>query len=198
MRFKVVPALPDAAREEPAVAPEEKPATALEEKPATAPEKELAGALALLARARDAVPLVPRSEDDCCMRVVNAGVAGARDDASEWLTFARALGLVAESDRGYHRVRDAPDPTETAGRTVLADRFRERVFGAEELLAALDAAGGLTADAAFDRFRDRVPNWERRRHTDTEAVWRERVGHLLDWAVVLGLARWDNERYRAA
>ena len=175
MRFKVVPALPDAAREEPPVA------------------------LDLLARARDAVPLVPRSEDDCCMRVVNAGVVGARDDASEWLTFARALGLVAESDRGYHRVRDAPDPTETAGRAALAGRFRERVFGAEELLATLAAAeDGLPVDAAFDRFRDRVPNWERRRHTDTEAVWRERVGHLLDWAVVLGLARWDGERYRAA
>ena len=175
MRFKVVPALPDAAREEPAVA------------------------LDLLARARDAVPLVPRSEDDCCMRVVNAGVVGARDDASEWLTFARALELVAESDRGYHRVRDAPDPTETAGRAALADRFRERVFGAEELLAALAAADdGLPVDAAFDRLRDRIPNWERRRHTDTEAVWRERVGHLLDWAVVLGLARWDGERYRPA
>ena len=174
MRFKVVPALPDAAREEPPVA------------------------LDLLARARDAVPLVPRSEDDCCMRVVNAGVVGARDDASEWLTFARALEVAAESDRGYHRVRDAPDPT-AAGRTVLAGRFRERVFGAEELLAALAAAdGGLTADAAFDRFRDRVPNWERRRHTDTEAVWRDRVEHLLDWAVVLGLARWDGERYWVA
>lgn len=175
MRFKIVPALPDAARAEPAVA------------------------LDLLARARDAVPLVPRSEDDCCMRVVNAGVVGARDDASEWLTFARALELVAESDRGYHRVRDAPDPTETAGRAALADRFRERVFGAAELLGALAAAGdGLPVDAAFDRLRDRIPNWERRRHTDTEAVWRERVGHLLDWAVVLGLARWDGERYRPA
>ncbi|WP_276259177.1 hypothetical protein [Haloglomus litoreum] len=175
MRFKVVPRLPDAVREEPGVA------------------------LDLLARARDAVPLVPKSEDDCCMRVVNAGVVGARDDASEWLTFARALDLVAETDRGYHRVRDAPDPTDADGRAALADRFRERVFGTEELLAALAAADdGLTADAAFERFRDRIPNWERRRHTDPEEVWRDRVERLLDWAVVLGQVRWDGERYRAA
>ena len=174
MRFKIVPALPDAARTDPAVA------------------------LDLLSRARDAVPLVPKSEDDCCMRVVNAGVVGARDAASEWLTFARALGLVAESDRGYHRVRDAPDPTAEAGRAALATRFRERVFGAEELLAALDAAdGGLTADAAFDCFRDRIPNWERRRHADPAEVWRARVRNLLDWAVVLGLAARDGERYRS-
>jgi hypothetical protein len=175
MRFKIVPALPDAVRAEPDVA------------------------LDLLARTRDAVPLVPKSEDDCCMRVVNAGVVGGRDVASEWLTFARALELVAESDRGYHRVRDAPDPTDDEGRATLAGRFRERVFGAEHVLAALDDADdGLTADAAFERFRDRIPNWERRRHTDTEAVWRDRVERLLDWAVVLGLARWDGGRYRPA
>ncbi|WP_254833037.1 hypothetical protein [Haloglomus salinum] len=173
MRFKVVPALPGEVREEPDVA------------------------LDLLSRARDAVPLVPKSEDDCCMRVVNTGVVGGRDLASEWLTFARALELVAESDRGYHRVRAAPDPTDEAGRATLADRFRERVFGAEELLAALaDADDGLTADAAFEQFRDRIPNWERRRHTDPEQVWRDRVERLLDWAVVLGVARWDGERYR--
>jgi hypothetical protein len=180
MRFKVVPALPDAVHNEPEAAAD--------------PE----AALDLLARARDAVPLVPKSEDDCCMRVVNAGVVGARDDASEWLTFCRALGLVAESDRGYHRVRDAPDPTTDAGRAALAERFRERVFGAEELLAALDDEGALDAAAAFDRLRDRIPNWERRHHADAAAVWRDRVRNLLDWAVVLDLATRADGRYRPA
>ncbi|MFB6205420.1 MAG: hypothetical protein ABEJ05_02690 [Haloglomus sp.] len=173
MRFKVVPAVPEGAREEPGVGLEQ------------------------LTRARKAVPLVPRSEDDCCMRVVNADVVGARDAASEWLTFARALGLVAESDRGYHRVRDGPDPTTREGRATLADRFRERVFGADELLGALrEAEAGLTVDAAFDRFRDRIPNWERRHHSDAVTVWRDRVRNLLDWAVVLGLAAWDGDRER--
>jgi hypothetical protein len=172
MRFKIVPPAPEAARTDAMVA------------------------LDLLARARDAVPLVPRSEDDCCMRLVNAGVVAARDDASEWLTFARALGLVAETDRGYHRVQDAPDPTTPDGCEELAERYRDRVFGAEELLAALDAAGDLTVEEAFDRFRDRIPNWERRRHTDPTEVWRDRVEHLLDWAVVFGLADWTGDGYR--
>jgi hypothetical protein len=179
MRFKIVPAVPAAARP---------------------PEDDATVGLTALARAREAVPLVPRSEADCCLRLVDDGVVPARDEASEWLTFARALGLVAESERGYHRVRDAPDPTSDAGRRALADAVRENVFGAAELLAALDAADedGLTADAAFERFRDRIPNWERRRHTDPEEVWRARVRNLLDWAVVLGLAAHDGERYRAA
>lgn len=174
MRFKIVPPAPEAARTDAMVA------------------------LDLLARARDAVPLVPRSEDDCCMRLVNAGVVAARDDASEWLTFARALGLVAETDRGYHRVRDAPDPTTPDGCEELAERYREGVFGAEELLAALDEAGELTVETAFDRFRDRIPNWERRRHTDPAEVWRDRVGNLLDWAVVFGQADWTDGTYRPA
>jgi hypothetical protein len=167
MRFKIVPAPPDGVRED--------------------PER----GLAALGTARDAVPLVPKPEADCCMRVVNAGVVGARDAASEWLTFGRALGLVAETDRGYHRVRDAPDPPTTGGRTTLAERFRENVFGAREVLDTLaDADGAMTADAAFAAFRERMPNWERRRHTDAEGVWRDRVRYLLDWAVVFGLAEW--------
>lgn len=167
MRFKIVPEPPDGVRETPA------------------------DGLAALDTARGAVPLVPKSEADCCMRVVNAGVVGARDAASEWLTFGRALGLVAETDRGYHRVRDAPDPTTTAGRAALAERFREHVFGARESLDALaDADEPMPVDAAFAAFRDRIPNWERRRHTDPEEVWRGRVRNLLDWAVVFGLAEW--------
>lgn len=141
-----------------------------------------------LAAVRGAVPRVPRPEEDCCARVVGAGVTGARDEASEWLTFARALGLVAESDRGYRRAA-AFDPDDPGDRATLRERFRERVYAAEELLSVLAAAEEPVApDAAFDRLRDRVPAWERRHHGDAEAVWRERVERLLGWATLLGLA----------
>lgn len=141
-----------------------------------------------LAAVRGAVPRVPKPESDCCARVIGAGVTGARDEVSEWLTFARALGLVAESERGYRRA-DRFDPDDPTDRASLRDRFRERVYAAEELLAVLAAAEGpITADAAFDRLRDRMPAWERRHHGDAEAVWRERVERLLEWAALLGLA----------
>lgn len=147
-----------------------------------------------LAAACEAVPRVPKPEEDCCARVVAAGVTGARDEASEWLTFARALGFVAEGERGYRRVA-AFDPDDPADRATLREQFRERVYGVEELLAVLAAADGpVGAGTAFDRFRDRVPAWERRRHDDAETVWRERVERLLGWAALLGLAeRVDGE-----
>jgi len=140
-----------------------------------------------LVAVRGAVPRVPKPESDCCARVVAAGVTGARDEASEWLTFARALGLVAESERGYRR-GDAFAPGDPADRAALCDRFRERVYAAEELLAVLAAAEEpIDAATVFDRLRDRMPAWERQRHDDAAAVWRERVERLLGWAALLGL-----------
>jgi hypothetical protein len=138
---------------------------------------------------RRAVPLVPRSETDCCARVMDRAGVPARDEAKEWLTFMRALGVVAEAERGYHRTRDPVDPDR------LAAAFRERVYGVDALLDALDAVGPCSADAAFERFADAVPSWERRRHADPERVWRERVRRLLDWAVLLGLAERGPDGY---
>lgn len=142
-----------------------------------------------LETARRAVPLVPRSEDDCCARVMDRAGVPARDEAKEWLTFMRALGLVEEAERGYHRTRDPIDPER------LAAAFRERVYGAEDLLDVLDAEEPVSAGEAFERFVDAVPAWERQRHADWERVWRERVGRLLDWAVLFGLAAREGEGY---
>jgi hypothetical protein len=104
-----------------------------------------------------------------------------REDAVEWLTFLRALGLVAETDRGFERRRD-PD------RDALAATFCDRVFGAREVLDALSAADApLTVDEAFGRVRDDVPDWERNRHADWERTWRDRVRRLLGWAALFGL-----------
>ncbi|MFB6172139.1 MAG: hypothetical protein ABEJ23_06370 [Haloarculaceae archaeon] len=145
--------------------------------------------LETLAAAQAALPLVPDDETTCCARLMRDTDVPAQDEAKEWLTFLRALGLAALTDSGYRRIQDDPDPA------VLAQRFRERVYGADALLAALaDADRPLTAGAAFDRFD--VPEWERRRYADWETVWRERVERVLEWAVALDLATATPDGYR--
>lgn len=164
-----------------------------------------------VADAQRAVPLVPDGEDDCCERLLRRLDLPTRDVARTWLTFLRALELVEETDSGFKRRRIEPTPDR------LRAAFRERVFAAEEALAALreatggsgtdrergegrDAAGrGLTADETFDRLRERIPTWERQKNpTEWESIWRGRTADLLEWFVLLGLAERDGERYRAA
>jgi hypothetical protein len=108
---------------------------------------------------------------------------GAQDRAKEWLTFLRALRLVEKDGGKYHRLQREADPEQ------LREAFLERVYLAEDvhdLLAAADEP--LDTEAVFERLTDRLPQWERLRHTDPEAVWRERVYRVLEWAVTLGLA----------
>ena len=138
-----------------------------------------------------AVALVPEPEESCCARLVAKAGVPAQDEAKEWLTFQKGLGLVAESQRGFHRLRES-DPAEVD----LQTRFREGVYGAEELLGHLGTAP-LDAEGAFDRFEDRVPNWERHQNADWRTVWRERVERLLDWAVLFGLAERTPDGYVA-
>lgn len=134
-----------------------------------------------LAAVRGAVPLVPGSVEDCCRRVVDRTDVPARDDAREWLTFLRALGLVAETGEGVRRTREDPDDA------ALAAGFRERVFLVEEVLGELDETEPHDAAAVYDEVREDVPRWERDRLEDPDGVWRERVERLLGWAVVFGL-----------
>lgn len=168
--------------------------------------------LAAVAAAREAVPLVPGTEADCCGRIQSALDLSARDDARTWLTFLRALGLVRETDAGFVRVREGDAGDGDAGPAsdgdvgaasdgdALAAAFRERVFGAREVLAALDDADGpLSADEAFEHVRGMVPEWERRRDpAGWEDRWRERVRRLLAWAALLGLAERADGGYRAS
>jgi len=128
---------------------------------------------------RAAVSLTPDPETTCCARLVDRGVAPARDEARTWLTFLRALALVTETDRGYARTRDEPD------RESLRGRFLDGVYGVRELHDVLEAEP-LDADDAFERFRGHVPRYERHRSEEWETVWRERVGRLLDWGVLFG------------
>jgi hypothetical protein len=141
--------------------------------------------------AREAVPLVPKPEDDCCGRVMDRYGVESRDEARTWLTFLRALGLAAERDPGFHRTREEPD------RAALAARFRERVYAADEVLSTLeDADDSLPADAVFEAVRDAVPAWETHKDPAWERTWRERVRRLLDWATLFGLAERVDGGYR--
>jgi hypothetical protein len=145
--------------------------------------------------AREAVPLVPDTQDDCCTRLMERVGFPARDEAATWLTFLRALGLVAEHERGYARTRETVDPDELAARFLdgvyLAPQVREAVASTDE---------PLTADDVFDAVADRVPQYERNKYpTNWREVWGDTVANELDWLVLLGeLDRTDDGRYRVA
>ncbi|WP_115864857.1 hypothetical protein [Halorussus litoreus] len=139
--------------------------------------------LDFVADAQRAVPLVPGSEDDCCARLLDRTDLTSRDDARTWLTFLRALGLAEEQSSGFTRTRRDPDPE------FLRERFRDHVFGVPAVLEILNAAEGpLSSGEVFDEFKSEVPTWEHHKNPNSwEEIWSERVGYLLDWAVLLGL-----------
>jgi len=143
-----------------------------------------------VAAVRDALPLVPGSVEDCCSRIRDQTDVPSRDAAREWLTFCQALGLAAETDRGFHRVREDP------GREAFAERLLDGVFPARELRDALAADGPLTPAEAFSALREAIPRWERSRSPDWEDDWRERIAHLLEWFVAFDLAERAGEGYR--
>lgn len=145
--------------------------------------------VAFLRDVQSALPLVPGSVEDCCARIRDRTDLQSRDEAREYLTFVQALGLATEGDRGYSQVRDGPADDE------LGERFHEQVFGARETLQAL-ADGAGTAAECFEMARDTVPRWERERHVDWEAVWRDRTERLLAWAVEFGLVSRRDGTYR--
>jgi hypothetical protein len=146
-----------------------------------------------VAAAQRAVPLVPDSEDDCCARLMRRCDLPSRDVARTWLTFLRALELVEETPGGFRRLRTDPTPDH------LRAAFRRRVFGAAELLDALEAAGEpLDGDELFERFREQVPTWEHHKEpTRWVDLWRERVETLCAWLVRLDLAESTPDGYRA-
>lgn len=149
-----------------------------------------ARSLARLETAREAVPLVPDDEADCCRAIRRATGVDDRETARAYLVFMRALGLVTKSERGYHRTR------EDVSLARLGANFRERVFLVTELLDAVEA-GHRTPDAAFEAVRDTIPRWERERDTDWEQRWRAAVADLLGWAALFGLVTVTDGTVRA-
>ncbi|MEF8830622.1 MAG: hypothetical protein V5A23_03695 [Halobacteriales archaeon] len=140
--------------------------------------------------ARDTQPRVPRSETDCCGRLMDRYGVPERGEAETWLTFMRALGLVGETDGHYYRTGDDPD------RAALAERFREGVYAAREVLDALEDREPKSAEATFEAVADVVPEWERHRDPGWEQTWRTRVERLLAWAALFGLVERTAEGYR--
>lgn len=184
MRFKLVPDLPA----DPAESDDRDGSRPTVDSDGSARVREF------VAEAQRAVPLVPGSENDCCTRLMRRLDLPSRDVARTWLTFLRALELVEETPRGFRRRETDPDPDH------LRDALRRRVFGAREALATLRAADGpVAADEAFERFRDRVPTWEHHKNPDEwAAIWRDRLGTVLDWLVAVGLAERRDGGYVAS
>ena len=147
--------------------------------------------LETLGQVRGAVSLVPREEESCCLWLMDRANVPSEDEARTWLTFLTALGLVEETDRGFVCTRDPTDPD----REHLATAFEEGVYGVRELVEIADETGPVNAEAAFRRFREHVPRWERHRSDRWERTWRERVGRLLEWGVLLGVFERDGTRY---
>ncbi|GAB3680342.1 hypothetical protein GCM10028857_02930 [Salinarchaeum chitinilyticum] len=165
-------------------------------------------AIASLETVREALPPVPRSEADCCARLVErVEWIGSRDVASEWIAFLHALGLAERTDSGYARARGDEIPTnpdrDELDRESLASRFRDGILGAAEVCDALERNDGLepngdrpsdaapdplTVDEAFDALEPVVPEWERRRSDAWRATWQEHAERRLVWATMLGLA----------
>ncbi|MFW5978236.1 MAG: hypothetical protein ACOCP2_03275 [Halohasta sp.] len=130
---------------------------------------------------QQAIPLVPASEGDCLRRLVDRTDIDDREDASEWLTFLRALTLVDRTPSGYRRER----VDLTADK--LADRLCEGIYGAREIRNALAAADGPLSVEDLDGVVD-LPTWERHHHADPEGVRRQRLQRLADWFVLCGVA----------
>lgn len=128
--------------------------------------------------ARRAVPPEPDPDADCCALVRAELDLPRRDQAADWLTFMRALGLVEERSEVYVRTDEDTD------REQVADVFRQRVYGAREVLDVLESAEPLDIDAIVNRVQVR-------------GIDRQHVERLVGWAVLLGLAGREDDRYRS-
>ena len=170
------------------------------------PVPEPPGDLAFVETVRRSLPETAGDVEDCCAHLLEETHLTDRDEAATWLTFLRALELAAEEPAGYHR-RGADSSTAGESPSLERDRlrraFRERVDGAEAVLAALedavepcstspdsqarqDADRAQTAAEIADSVRDgRSSGPERSRSHRFEE---DRVERLLEWAVLLGLA----------
>ncbi|WP_126661264.1 hypothetical protein [Haloterrigena salifodinae] len=119
------------------------------------------------------------------------------------MVFLRALGLVTEASAGYRRATERSPPVESleSADPQLREAFRERVYGADSVLEALEQADEpLSVATVIDELRDERPGFERGARSQRLDDPQERVRRLLEWAVLLGLAARTvgSDRYRSA
>ncbi|WP_330632342.1 hypothetical protein [Halocatena halophila] len=126
--------------------------------------------------ATTSLPVVPASEADCCGRLQADTSIESRDVARQWITFLQALGFVTEADGKYYQGRSPP--------TDLGTAFLEGVYGAQTVVETVaDSDTPLRVGEVYEAVKAIVPQYERSRRTDWEAVWETRIARLLAWAV---------------
>lgn len=145
---------------------------------------------AFIREAHWSLPLVPSSENDCCALLMNHGI-DSRDEAREWITFLRALGLVSEENGRFYQRQVDPSDRE------LASAFRERVYAANELLNLVaETESPLKVEELFEQGQEQgiIPQWERYQQ-DWENVWRVRIQRILAWGCEFNLLKQREEGY---
>lgn len=128
------------------------------------------------------LPADPTATEDCCGWLVDHGAVADVDRAREWLPFLYALDLAAETDDGYHRVTDEPTDAE------LRKSFRNRIYGADDLVAALaaddeprareDIERELARAIPADRFQRGDRGFDRETYVTRLVGWADRLGAL--------------------
>ena len=139
-----------------------------------------------LRRIHGAVPADPTATDDCCSSLQAAASLPNRETAREWLGFLEALELV-DDDGGYYR-RDWP-----ADKQELGKRFEQRILGARELLATVQAEGPVTRDELLWTLDDSDAMSGRSDDRTLDSL--TRVERLLGWSDQLGLVSERDGRY---
>ncbi|MES3517878.1 MAG: hypothetical protein PPP58_09470 [Natronomonas sp.] len=144
-----------------------------------------------LAERQAALPLVPDDRESCCVRLADRTDV-SREAAPEWITFLRALGLAERTQSGYRKTdRSVDDP-------AVALAFRERVYGADAVLDAVEADGPITAAEVRDRLDADLPTWERGRRQDPGSATAQRIERILRWAVQFDVLRETDTGYVAS
>lgn len=138
-----------------------------------------------------ALPTDPTRTDDCCGWLLDRGAVADRERAREWLPFLAALGLAAETDEGYHRVEAEPAAPE------LRRAFVERIYGADDLVAAFDADDVRPEGELADAIESRLPE-DRANRAGTDVDRSTYVLRLIEWADRLDLLESTGGGYRLA